>query len=87
MQVLETGRLAIDQGSIVLVSDFANGGPMWAGAGPREICRPVRFAKAFERAPAVMMGVALWDFDNSSNLRADWTAIGGLRDPDRWAVE
>ncbi|TMV69312.1 hypothetical protein FGG78_30790 [Thioclava sp. BHET1] len=116
MRFIETGRLGIDQGSIVLFSDFANGGPMWVGSGERESRRLIRFDAAFESPPAVMLGIALWDFDNSSNLRGDlkaetvtadgfalvfrtwedtrvarlridWTAIGSLRDPERWRVD
>ena len=98
-----------------MFSDFANDGPMWTGTGPRESRHHIRFDVPFVGKPAVMVGIAMWDTDNRSNMRADlmaenvsergfdlvfrtwgdtrvarvradWTAIGPLPDPEVWEV-
>lgn len=100
----------------MLFTDFADNGPMWVGTGPREVRHRIRFAERFAAAPAVMVGISLWDVDTATNLRADlraeavavdgftlvfrtwgdsrlarlraeWTAIGALRDDDLWEVD
>jgi hypothetical protein len=66
--------LALQQGSSILFSDFANDGPMWSGSGPREVRHPVVFKPRFLGIPAVMVSISMWDTDHKSNLRADLTA-------------
>jgi hypothetical protein len=107
--------IGIQQGSQVLFSDFANNGDMWTGRGDRETRHQIEFAEVFHGAPAVMVGISLWDTDHQTNMRAniaadeitahgfvivfrtwgdtriariraDWTAIGALRDDDDWDV-
>jgi H-type lectin domain len=109
------GRIGVAQGSEVLFSDFANDGVMWSGDGPREVRRVLVFAEAFAEAPAVLVGISMWDIDHKVNsradigaediteagfqivfrtwgdsriarIRADWTAIGPLRDDEDWDV-
>lgn len=115
MKEFSGGRIGVDQGSVVLFSDYQDGGPMWTGSGPRLVRRPVRFARPFLSAPAVMVGISMWDLDRMTNqrsdiaaeaideggfeivfrtwgdsrvarIRADWTAIGALPDPDAWEL-
>lgn len=115
MKEFSGGRIGVDQGSVVLFSDFQDGGPMWTGSGPRQVRRPVRFARPFLSEPAVMVGISMWDLDRMTNpradiaaeavttegfeivfrtwadsrvarIRADWTAIGPLPDPDAWEL-
>ncbi|MFN6979263.1 MAG: H-type lectin domain-containing protein [Gemmobacter sp.] len=74
MQRMDGRTVGVAQGSVMLFSDFADGGPMWTGSGPREVRRRVRFDEAFETAPAVMVGVSLWDLDRETNMRADVSA-------------
>ncbi|MBI1219093.1 MAG: hypothetical protein GC186_11140 [Rhodobacteraceae bacterium] len=63
--------IGIDQGSMLLFSDFADGGVMWSGTGPRECRLPVQFAQPFRSEPAVMVGISMWDLDQKTNQRAD----------------
>ncbi len=55
----------------MLFSEFADGGDMWTGEGPRERRSAVTFRQAFRSKPVVQIGVALWDVDTSSALRAE----------------
>jgi hypothetical protein len=66
--------VGIQQGTRVLFSDFIDDGPMWAGAGQRESRHHIRFRDAFAEAPAVMVGVSMWDLDKGTNMRADLKA-------------
>lgn len=58
----------------MMFADFADGGPMWTGSGPRESRHHIRFDEAFAAPPAVLVGVSMWDTDGKANLRADLTA-------------
>jgi len=116
MKRMSSSSVGIQQGSRVLFSDFADGGAMWTGSGPRESRHAVRFAESFGAAPAVTVGISMWDMDQKTNLRADiqaeqvteagfhlvfktwgdtrvariradWLAIGPVRDEDLWNVD
>lgn len=116
MKRISSGKTGIAQGSQVLFSDFADGGPMWTGSGPRESRHKVTFAQPFHRAPSVMVSISMWDLDQKTNtradisaekisksgfdlvfrtwgdtrvarIRADWMAIGAVRDEDDWEIE
>ncbi len=63
--------IGVDQGEKILFSEFAEGGGMWTGEGPRERSAEIRFSEAFRSVPVVQIGVALWDVDTSSALRAE----------------
>jgi hypothetical protein len=71
---IRTGKVGIDQGSRVLFSDFADGGAMWTGSGPRESRHAVRFRERFREAPSVMVSISMWDTDQKTNARADIAA-------------
>jgi hypothetical protein len=71
---ITTGNLCIRQGSRMLFSDFADGGPMWAGEGPREVRHQVTFEAPFTASPAVIVGLSLLDLDRRSNARLDLSA-------------
>ena len=64
----------VDQGSILLFSDFHDGGVMWSGHGPRESRHPIRFAQRFTSPPVVTVSISLWDVASGFNLRADLRA-------------
>ncbi|WP_132465475.1 H-type lectin domain-containing protein [Rhodovulum marinum] len=74
MKKIESRLLGIDQGSVVLFSDFETDGVMWTGTGPREVRRTIRFAEAFRGLPAVTVGITMWDLDQKTNQRADISA-------------
>ncbi|SDW71587.1 H-type lectin domain-containing protein [Ruegeria halocynthiae] len=76
MKKFQTHPIGIDQGETVLFSDFADGGDMWIGEGPRERRTAIRFNEPFRSVPIVQIGVALWDVDTSSALRAEVQAEG-----------
>ncbi|MEH7828395.1 H-type lectin domain-containing protein [Gemmobacter denitrificans] len=115
MKRMTTGAIGIAQGSRVLFSDFADGGVMWTGQGPRESRHIINFDEAFVEVPAVMVGMSMWDIDHKhtsraditaenittegfhlvfrtwgdtrvARIRADWTAIGTVRDDDQWEI-
>lgn len=65
--------LGVDQGTIVLFSDFEDRGPMWAGEGPREIRRRIDFDDVFRAPPVVQVSLAMWDMDHRTNARIDLT--------------
>ena len=116
MKRITSGKIGIAQGSKVLFSDFADGGPMWTGQGERVSRHAISFKDPFREAPAVMVGVAMWDIDHKhtsrgdlvaenitrkgfdlvfrtwgdtrvARIRADWTAIGAIRDDDDWEID
>jgi hypothetical protein len=74
MKRLSTSSIGVEQGSRVLFSDFADGGPMWTGQGPRECRHVVTFREPFAAPPAVTVGISMWDMDRETNLRADIAA-------------
>lgn len=74
MRKIDGSTLGIAQGSLVLFSDFKDGGVMWTGEGPRELRRAVRFDEGFRAAPAVQIGLSMWDMDQQTNARADIAA-------------
>lgn len=71
MKKFLTHPIGIDQGESVLFSEFAEGGDMWTGEGPRERRKPIQFKGTFLRPPMVQIGISLWDVDTSSALRAE----------------
>ncbi|WP_377190374.1 H-type lectin domain-containing protein [Ruegeria meonggei] len=71
MKTFQTHPIGIDQGEVVLFSEFADGGDMWTGEGARERSTAIKFSQAFRSVPVVQIGVSLWDVDTSSALRAE----------------
>ncbi|MEI4486063.1 H-type lectin domain-containing protein [Frigidibacter sp. MR17.14] len=74
MRRIESHAVGVDQGSVVLFSDFQNGGEMWTGTGPRELRRAVRFTDGFAAPPAVHVSISMWDTDGATNQRVDLSA-------------
>jgi len=66
--------LGVDQGTLVLFSDFEDGGEMWSGDGPREVRRRVDFDDAFRNPPAVQVSLTMWDMHHATNARIDLQA-------------
>jgi H-type lectin domain len=74
MRRLSSHLTGVDQGSLVLFSDFQDGGAMWTGQGPRELRRAVAFSEAFLTEPVVQVSLTMWDMDQKTNQRADISA-------------
>ncbi len=72
--------LAVDQGDVVLFSDFEDGGEMWTGEGPRLTRHGVRFAESYDAAPVVQASLSMWDISNGTNARADVSSDNVTRD-------
>lgn len=71
MRRLRNHLIGIDQGTVVLFSDFEDGGPMWVGSGSRENRTPVTFSDEFKTIPNVFVSLDMWDMDQKTNDRAD----------------
>ena len=74
MQRLDSLTIGIDQGSLVLFSDYQDGGTMWTGEGPRELRRIVEFGTRYRRPPVVQVSLSRWDMDHKANSRMDISA-------------
>lgn len=71
MRRFRTNSIGIEQGEVVLFSDFEHDGVMWTGQGPRQIRSFVHFQEAFLNPPMVQVALSMWDMSNSANGRAD----------------
>lgn len=74
MRRISSHLFGVEQGSLVLFSDFKDGGAMWTGEGPREFRRLVEFDEAFLSEPVVQVSLSMWDMDKKANQRADIAA-------------
>lgn len=74
MKRLRNYQIGVDQGDVLLHSDFENGGPMWTGTGPRVARRAVRFSTPFLDLPSVHVSLSLWDADAGTNARMEVVA-------------
>lgn len=74
MQHLGSHTVGVEQGSLVLFSDYQDGGAMWTGDGPRELRRLVEFSEPYQQAPVVQVSLSMWDIDQKHNGRMDITA-------------
>ena len=71
MKRLQNSLVGLEQGDVVLFSDFEDDGEMWTGTGPRERRRAVQFSEAFRDAPMVHTSISLWDVDTQSPVRVE----------------
>ncbi|MFP7672085.1 H-type lectin domain-containing protein [Marivita sp. S0852] len=74
MQIVNSARVGIAQGSVDLFSDYEIGGEMWTGEGLRSRSQWVAFEQPFSVPPAVHVTLTLWDMDSAHNVRADLKA-------------
>jgi len=74
MKRLKSHTIGVDQGSLVLFSDFEDDGVMWAGNGPREMRKKIRFRGKFGGVPSVQVSLSMWDMDRRTNSRTDISA-------------
>ena len=71
MKKLNSHSLGIENGSVMLFSDYQHDGVMWTGEGVREFRKVVEFDDPFIGTPVVQVGISMWDFDHNTNQRAD----------------
>lgn len=74
MKKLRSHNVGVDQGTLLLFSDFEDGGAMWTGEGQRAHETAVVFSGRFREPPVVHVSLSLWDMDQEHNHRADLTA-------------
>ena len=71
---MNSHSLGITQGSLILFSDYQDGGVMWTGEGPRELRKIVEFEEPFKLPPVVKVSLSMWDIDQKHNGRMDISA-------------
>lgn len=74
MKRFDNKLIGIDQGEIVLFSDYESDGEMWTGAGERERLHTIRFTEAFRNVPVVHCALSMWDIDSGCNARVEVSA-------------
>lgn len=74
MNTFSSNQLGVAQGDRIMFSDYADGGPMWTGTGPREGRFAVVFDARFAAAPNVQVALTMWDIDHKHNQRMDISA-------------
>jgi len=67
--------IGVDQGEVLLFSDFENDGEMWTGSGERERLIPVSFSQDFTAPPSVHCSMSLLDLATGPSIRADIAPI------------
>ena len=71
MKKMSPHLVGVDQGDVVLFSDYERDGEMWVGSGARKMRAHVRFDTPYVDLPAVFVSMTMWDISNTSNARAD----------------
>lgn len=71
MKKLRSHLVGIDNGDVVLFTDFQDGGEMWTGHGQRERRRHIKFSETYRTVPVVHASLSLWDVDAATVVRAD----------------
>lgn len=71
MKRLESHLIGVEQGDVILFSDFEDDGAMWKGEGPRSARRGIAFSEAFADAPTVSLQLSMIDMSNDAYIRAD----------------
>ena len=74
MLKMSSNRVGVTRGSLVLFSDYQDGGVMWTGEGPRELRKLVEFSEPFQVPPVVQVSLSMWDIDQKHNPRMDISA-------------
>jgi hypothetical protein len=71
MRRFRNNSIGVEQGEMILFSDFEHDGVMWTGNGPRMTRSFVHFRESFLTAPVVHVTLSMWDMSNMANSRAD----------------
>ncbi|ARO14071.1 ATP synthase subunits region ORF 7 [Ketogulonicigenium robustum] len=75
MQRFISSYVGVDQGQVVMFSDYESNGPMWTGRGEREVRKKITFSEPFSATPAVQTHFMMWDISNGSISRIDLNAV------------
>ncbi|MCE8008478.1 H-type lectin domain-containing protein [Aestuariivita sp.] len=71
MKRVASHLIGVDQGDLVLFSDYENGGAMWTGRGARQRLVPVQFSQRYRKPPVVHAAMSLLDIATGPSIRAD----------------
>ena len=71
MKRLNNHTVGVEDGEVILFSDYEDGGEMWTGRGQRERRRHIRFSQAFVTEPTVHLSLSMWDVDAATVARVD----------------
>lgn len=71
MRNFSSHSIGIDEGDVVLFSDFEHNGLMWSGQDARSYREPVTFSGEFLTPPSVQVGMSMWDVSNMATARMD----------------
>ena len=71
MRKLESNVIGIDQGDVVLFSDFEHDGQMLTGEGSRNTRMAVTYSEQYSFVPSVYVSISMLDVSNSGNSRSD----------------
>ena len=71
MKRISSHTVGIEQGDVILFSDFEDDGPMWKGDGPRAARRGIAFSEIFADLPSVTVQMSMIDMSNDAYMRAD----------------
>ncbi|OCX67172.1 hypothetical protein BFP70_03160 [Thioclava sp. SK-1] len=71
MLKIDGARVGVAQGSVMLFSDYQDGGVMWTGEGPRELRKLIEFPETYRETPVVHVSLSMWDIDQKQNPRMD----------------
>lgn len=71
MRRFESHLIGIDDGDVVMFSDFEHNGPMWTGEGPRLKRQKVTFSEPYVDPPSVRVGISMWDISHEATARID----------------
>jgi hypothetical protein len=74
MRKIRASLLGVEQGEVVLFSDFDSGGPMWTGDGARQVRQIVTFEEPFLQEPMVRVWLTMWDISHTATSRVDIAA-------------
>jgi hypothetical protein len=74
LRKISSHLLGVEQGEVVLFSDFDNDGPMWTGEGARQVRQTVTFSEPFTEPPVVRVWLTMWDIAHTAVSRADIAA-------------
>ena len=74
MRRIGSHLLGVEQGEVLLFSDFDSDGPMWKAKGPRWTRHQVAFGEAFREVPTVRVWLTMWDIAHGTTARVDIAA-------------
>lgn len=74
MKRLDSHAIGVDQGDVILFSDFEDDGEMWKGEGPRSARRTITFSDRFADVPSISLQMSMIDMSNDAFIRADLQA-------------